>query len=63
MWKKINDYPQYLINENGNVKRISAAKGAVIGRVLKPGTDSKGYLTICLCKNSKSKKYRLHRLH
>lgn len=54
MWKKIKQYDQYEINENGQVRRKN--------RFLKPLKCTNGYLQYGLCKNGKVKYFRIHRL-
>lgn len=62
IWETIKYYPEYEINQFGQVKRIRGKKGAVLGRLLKSRLDSKGYPEVCLCHNAKSKRFRIHRL-
>ena len=50
------DYPNYLIYEDGKVFSEKRNK------FLKPYIDGYGYYRLCLCKNGKSKTYKLHRL-
>lgn len=61
-WAIIEGYEEYSINESGIVMRTVSKKGATSGKKLKIYLDSKGYPQVCLCKNSKSKKFRIHRL-
>lgn len=58
----IKGYEEYSINKNGVVTRNTAKKGATLGKELKISLDCKGYYHVCLCKNSKAKKFRIHRL-
>jgi len=72
-WKDIEGYEGYYqVSDLGNVKsleRITKGKvGTRLGRrlirerILKPGTSEKGYLYINLCKESKLKGSKVHRL-
>ena len=67
IWKTINEYPAYQVSDTGLVRslyRTHGASGKRINtvRMLKPGTDGPGYLTVHLCKNSTLKTYAVHRL-
>lgn len=52
-WKSINDYPQYLISNYGNVKNKKE-------RLMKPMSNGNGYTFIRFGRGSK--KYYIHRL-
>ena len=54
MWKDIPNYTMYKINESGQIRRN--------GRTLKHHTDTNGYLSVMLCKDGKTKRFRVHRL-
>lgn len=56
MWKKIQGYENYIINENGVVKN------RITNRTLKPALHTKGYHRIALSKNKKTKHFYVHRL-
>lgn len=59
IWKDIKDYEGlYQISNFGRVKSIRFGKE----RILKPGTNGKGYLYVGLWKNGKVKNFRIHRL-
>lgn len=53
---KIEGYENYEVRPNGDVINT------VTDRVLKPGKDGSGYLFVHLYKNSKPKKFLIHRL-
>ena len=55
--KEIKDYPNYSLDLNNNEVYSNYKKG-----YLKPNTHEKGYYEIHLCKNSKKKIFKLHRL-
>lgn len=52
--KLIKDYPEYVINDKGEIKRF--------GKTLKPSITPKGYLRIRLSKNNVVKNFFVHRL-
>lgn len=51
----------YEVSNHGRVRRSSAARGAVVGRILKL-TLCKGYPCVMLCRDSKMKNHRVHQL-
>jgi len=53
-WRPIVDYPEYEVSNAGNVRRN--------GRVLKPSSDSDGYLIVSPCKNNIQTTKKVHRL-
>ena len=53
---EINNYPDYLIYEDG---RVFSKKS---NKFLKPFTNSRCYYRVKLCKNGKMKDYHIHRL-
>lgn len=55
-WKLIEDYPNYEVSDMGRVRNTKT------GRVLRPGRDKCGYRYVLLCKEGKSKIFRVHRL-
>lgn len=61
-WVPCFGFPEYEVSSMGNVRRISPAKGAVPGRVLKPRTNARGYLYVNICRYGKAKSMRVHRL-
>lgn len=44
IWKDIPNFPDHQASNLGRVKRVKAARGSVIGHVISPSFDSKGYL-------------------
>ena len=58
MWKKIKNFPNYEINETGEIKNIKRNK------LLKPTSNKagKGYLYVSLYNNGKHKRFFVHRL-
>lgn len=61
IWKKIKKYP-YKVSNFGRIKRIKAASGTRIGKILKVRIDTRGYLYVNLYKNAKCKNFRVHKL-
>ena len=55
-WKKIKEYDNYLISDQGRVFNFK------YNRFLKPGKDRYGYFQVILCKNGVRKFYIIHRL-
>ena len=58
MYKSIPGYPNYIINEEGEVMSMKFNKI----KILKPSNNGNGYLVICLSKNGKQKTGLVHRL-
>lgn len=57
-WKYIIGYNRkYQVSNFGNVKTFHYG-----GRLLKFGNDTRGYITIALCKNGIGKTFKLHRI-
>ena len=56
--KQIEDFPDYFIDENGEVWSNKFNKW----RKLKPGLTKKGYLQVVLCKDGKEYTKKMHRL-
>jgi len=54
-WKSIENYPNYEISNCGLVMNSR-------GNIMKPGDNGHGYQFVCLYKNGKSKKCKIHRL-
>lgn len=62
-WRSIPGWPEYQVSENGNVRRIGAATGAVVGRILRPLQNrTTGYLSVCLSRPGTSLRIDIHRL-
>ena len=55
-WRKIDGYENYSISKNGEVRNDKT------GRIRKPTLGNHGYYILSLCKNSKRKIFRFHRL-
>lgn len=56
IYKVISNYPNYEVSNLGNVRNKKT------GKVLKPGKDGDGYLHVVLCKEGKTKLFKVHRL-
>jgi hypothetical protein len=61
IWTKIPNYNNYSVSEDGVVRR-DAGYGCRKSRILKPDTDKHGYKKVTLSKNSKQKRFLVHRL-
>jgi hypothetical protein len=57
-WKTIEDYPDYMISNLGNVKSLKNGKE----KILKQEITNNGYCRVELSKDRKRKKYLVHRL-
>lgn len=55
-WKRIKDYPNYLVSNFGRFRNIKT------GKLLKPGQLSTGYCKITFCKNGIPKQFLAHRV-
>lgn len=59
VWKDIPNYEGiYQVSNLGRVKSFKYKNE----RILKQGNDGKGYLQVCLMKNSKRRKFTIHQL-
>lgn len=62
-WRPIPDWPAYEASSDGHIRRVRRSAGAVAGRVLRPLLNKKtGYVSVCLCERSRSKRIDVHRL-
>lgn len=62
IWKDIVGYEGlYQVSNMGRVKSLGN-DGARKEKILKPITNGQGYLLVCLCKDGKTKNFRIHRL-
>ena len=65
IWKTIEEYPNYMVNNIGEVKRKEGLDSAGHYRrekMLSPKMDKDGYYEYSLCKDGKMKCFRAHRL-
>lgn len=59
IWRDISGYDgKYQVSNFGRVKSFKSG----MARILKPGQDRGGYLTVHLSRDNKGKKHRVHRL-
>lgn len=56
IWKDITEYPNYQISNLGNVRNIKTH------RIMQPLYSKDGYQFIMLCKDGKTKNFRINRL-
>lgn len=61
MWKQIEDFENYEVSVNGDVKSLNYARSGV-ARLMKPQMNVNGYLMVRLSKNGKSYPKTVHRL-
>ena len=62
IWKDIKGYEgKYQVSNLGRVKSLNYKRTGE-EKILKPTKTEKGYLFVCLRRNSKAKSYRVHRL-
>ena len=47
MWKTCTRSPNYVVSDQGEVKRVTAERGTVVGKILK-GAPCRGYLYVSL---------------
>jgi hypothetical protein len=59
IWKTVVGNCDYEVSTLGRVKRVTTAKGATAGRILKPGLGSHGYLGVSLGRNNHHLVHRL----
>ena len=62
IWKDIKDYEGlYQVSNLGRILSLNYRRTGKI-RILKGLKDKDGYLNVCLCKNGKTKRAKIHRL-
>ena len=69
-WKQVAGYEgQYMVSNKGRVKSLERTRVGKCGciyqvkeRILKQYKDNRQYLYVDLCKNAKTKRYKVHRL-
>ena len=63
IWKSVYKFPEYEVSNLGRVRRISAARGAVIGRILRQRRNSGyRYYMVNLYNRGGMKSVYVHRL-
>ena len=58
IWKTIDEYPDYMVSNMGNVKSFKYTNE----QILKNCADKDGYLSVILCNENGKKGFRVHRL-
>lgn len=58
----IPGWPEYKINQRGDVSRVSPSCGAVVGKTLKWQILKNGYAKVSLCRGAVRREYLIHRL-
>jgi len=61
IFKIIANYPSYEISNLGNVKSLNYRQTNK-SKILKPGKNGRGYLTVNLTKNKNKKNFTIHKL-
>jgi hypothetical protein len=61
IWKRIEGYDDYEISNFGRVKSFKNKRNSY-GKILKPTSDTHGYLHVHLCKDEKVKTAKIHQL-
>jgi hypothetical protein len=63
-WKPIEGFEIYEVSDLGRIKRVlpGGSNRAVVGAILKPRPNPKGYLCVVLCKNNIDHPRKVHRL-
>jgi hypothetical protein len=56
IWKEIEDYPNYMVSNEGRVKNIKTNK------LLKPRFNDRGYISVVLYNNGSNHTFRINRL-
>lgn len=53
VWRKIAEFPDYSVSDQGRIRRDKAGCGARVGRILKYNPTTTGYLMVQLFKDSR----------
>jgi len=62
-WQVVPGWPEYEVSSHGCVRRIGCAKGARVGRTLRPSLNRiTGYYSVCLSTHCRQKRIDVHRL-
>lgn len=61
-WKEAPGFPDYEISEYGDVRRVTAARGTVAGKIVKPWADENGRISVTIRVDGKTKRVRPARL-
>ena len=61
-WKPIEGFPGYDVSDLGRVRRVAVARGATVGKLLRPSFDKGGYLHVSLSKDDKKTTKQVHGL-
>lgn len=62
IWKVIPNFPDYEVDKNGNIRRITSGINTYPGRLIKPRIDRCGYKRVSLRKDNKDVLIFVHRL-
>lgn len=61
-WRVIPSFPDYEVSERGRVRRLTAKRGAIAGKIMKPWVRDDGYRMFILRKDGRSYHRRAHQL-
>lgn len=62
-WRPVPDYEGiYSVSDRGRVRREAGSERCKVSRILKPGSDTQGYLHVRLCRNGRGKTTKVHHL-
>lgn len=61
-WRICPNFPDYEVSERGDVRRLTPAKGAVVGKVMTPYVREDGYCMFILRRDEKSFHKKAHQL-
>jgi HNH endonuclease/NUMOD4 motif-containing protein len=63
IWADVVGYEGYYrVSHRGDVMRVKAGRNARVGKILKASPQTKGYLTVGLSKDGKTRMHLVHRL-
>lgn len=61
-WRLVQSFPDYEVSESGDVRRVVAAQGGQIGKLLKPWVREDGYRMYIMRRGGKSLHKKAHQL-
>lgn len=62
IWKEAPGFPDYEVSDQGDVRRVTPARGAVVGKILRPIAEDDGRLLLILRRDGESIHVRPSRL-
>lgn len=61
-WRPIPSFPSYEASSEGRVRRVAPGMGARVGRILRPGRSTGGYLKVVLSEGGVVRTRKVHQL-